>query len=51
MRNQMFPRRKREKGGTLAKLRNQMFQLTKEREKLIQEIKQKNFDTGSLFLK
>ncbi len=47
----MFPRRKGEKGGKLAKLRNQMFQLTKERKKLIQEMKQENFDTGSLFLK
>lgn len=51
LRNQMFPRRKGEKGGKLAKLRNQMFQLTKERKKLIQEMKQENFDTGSLFLK
>jgi transposase len=31
-------------------LRNRMNQLVKDREKLIEEMKQKNFDTGNLFL-
>src|SRR3989442_14104665 len=34
----------------LSDLRNQINQLTKEREKLIEEMRQKNFNTGSLFL-
>jgi hypothetical protein len=34
----------------LSDLRNQAIQLEKERERLINEMKQKNFDTGSLFL-
>ena len=34
----------------LSDLRNEMTQLTKEREKLIDEMKQKNFQTGNLFL-
>ncbi|MGH7774106.1 MAG: hypothetical protein ACREQA_17925 [Candidatus Binatia bacterium] len=34
----------------LSDLRNQMNQLQNERERLIQEMKQKNLDTGSLFL-
>lgn len=34
----------------LSELRNQINQLTKERERLIEQMKQKNFDTGSLFL-
>ncbi len=34
----------------LSDLRNQMNQLQKERDQLIQEMKQKNLDTGSLFL-
>jgi hypothetical protein len=34
----------------LSKLRAQMTALKKERDKLIQEMKAKNFDTGSLFL-
>ncbi len=39
-----------EKEKELSELRNQMIQLQKEREMLIEEIKQKGFDTGSLFL-
>ena len=34
----------------LSELRNQINQLQKERDRLIEEMKQKNFDTGSLFL-
>ena len=34
----------------LSNLRNQINQLQRERERLIQEMRQKNFDTGSLFL-
>jgi len=34
----------------LSDLRNQSIQLEKERERLIEEMKQKNFNTGSLFL-
>lgn len=34
----------------LSDLRNQAIQLEKERERLIEEMKQKNFNTGSLFL-
>lgn len=34
----------------LSELRNQINQLTKERERLIEQMKQKNFATGSLFL-
>ncbi|MFQ5902346.1 MAG: hypothetical protein ACE5JO_01520 [Candidatus Binatia bacterium] len=34
----------------LSELRNQIIQLQKKRERLIQEMRQKNFDTGSLFL-
>ncbi len=34
----------------LSELRNQINQLEKERERLIEEMKQKNFETGSLFL-
>lgn len=34
----------------LSELRNQINQLQRERERLIQEMRQKNFDTGSLFL-
>jgi hypothetical protein len=34
----------------LSQLRNQITQLEGKREKLIQEMRQKNFDTGSLFL-
>lgn len=39
-----------EKQRELSELRNRVNQLEKERERLIQEMKQKNFDTGSLFL-
>lgn len=39
-----------EKQRELSELRNQINQLEKNRERLIQEMKQKNFDTGSLFL-
>lgn len=34
----------------LSELRNRINQLTKEREKLIEEMRQKNFNTGSLFI-
>jgi len=34
----------------LSDLRNQINQLSKERERLIEQMKQKNFDTGSMFL-
>jgi hypothetical protein len=34
----------------LSELRDQINQLTQEREKLIQQMREKNFDTGSLFL-
>ncbi len=34
----------------LSELRNQIGQLTQERERLIQQMRDKNFDTGSLFL-
>jgi hypothetical protein len=34
----------------LSDMRNRLYQLEKERDKLIGEMKQKNFDTGSLFL-
>jgi hypothetical protein len=39
-----------EKEKELSDLRNQINQLTNEREKLIEEMQQKNFNTGSLFL-
>lgn len=39
-----------EKQKELSDLRNQVNQLQKEREKLIEQMKQKNFDTGSMFL-
>lgn len=39
-----------EKEGELSKLRNRLNQLVKERERLIEEMRQKNFETGSLFL-
>ncbi len=34
----------------LSEMRNQMYQLEQERNRLIEEMKQKNFDAGSLFL-
>jgi len=39
-----------EKERQLSELRNQINQLTKQREQLIEEMRQKNFNTGSLFL-
>jgi len=39
-----------DKGGKLSGLRKQINQLRKERKKLIQEMKQKNFDTASFLL-
>ena len=39
-----------EKQRELSELRNQIGQLEKQRDDLIQEMRQKNFDTGSLFL-
>jgi len=39
-----------DKGGKLSGLRKQTFRLTNERERLIQEMRQQNFDTASLFL-
>lgn len=39
-----------EKQKELSDIRNRLYQLEKERDKLIEEMKQKNFDTGSLFL-
>jgi len=39
-----------DKGGKLSGLRKQIFRLTNERERLIQETRQKNFAIGSLFL-
>ena len=38
------------RSGKLIELGNQIFQLKKEREKLIQEMRQKNFESASLFL-
>jgi hypothetical protein len=34
----------------LSEMRNHINQLTKERERLIQEMREKNFNTGALFL-
>jgi len=39
-----------DKGGKLSGLRKQIYQLRKERKKLIKEMKQKNFDTRSFLL-
>jgi len=39
-----------DKGGKLSGLRKQVFRLTNDRERLIQEMRQKNFASGSLFL-
>ncbi len=39
-----------EKERELSEMRNRINELTKERERLIQEMRQKNFNTGSLFL-